>query len=226
MTVTARGGLRLTGVSKFFKGAVTVQALTSVTVAVEPGQSVGIVGSSGSGKSTMLNILGLLDRPSDGTYEVDGVDTGSLTESERTGLRAHAFGFVFQAFQLMESRDVLSNVELGMMYRGIPAARRKTLSVQALERVGLSHRRHVRAGTLSGGEKQRAAIARAVASSPGVLLCDEPTGNLDSANAEAILSLLLDLQREGTTLVVVTHDPAVAGRMERRLHVKDGVVST
>jgi putative ABC transport system ATP-binding protein len=192
---------------------------------IPPGDSVAVVGPSGSGKSTLLSLLGLLDRPSEGDYLVGGLTTATLSERARTALRSHTFGFVFQAFHLLDDRDTSENVELGMLYGPLPAKRRRELADAAVARVGLEHRAHAHPATLSGGERQRVAIARAIAARPGVLLCDEPSGNLDSANAESVLDLLLSLNTDGVTLIVVTHDPQVAGHMKRQLSVRDGVVT-
>jgi len=177
-----------------------------LTCTIEPGESVAVVGPSGSGKSTLLNILGLLDRPTEGDYLIGGMSTADLGETSRTALRAHTFGFVFQAFHLLEDRDVVRNVELGMLYGPTRPTERRIRAEAAVKRVGLSRRAAAMPGTLSGGERQRVAIARAIASQPRVLLCDEPSGNLDTANAEAVLDLLLMLNQEGVTLIVVTHD--------------------
>jgi putative ABC transport system ATP-binding protein len=216
--------LTLEGVTKTYPGAVPVSALRPVDCHIEPGDSVGIVGPSGSGKSTLLNVLGLLDRPTTGDYRIGGVSTAALSERSRTALRSHVFGFVFQAFHLLEDRDVVRNVELGMLYGPTVPRRRRELAESAVQRVGLADRAGAMPGTLSGGERQRVAIARAIASRPGVLLCDEPSGNLDSVNAAAVLNLLQMLNADGVTLIIVTHDLQVADRMSRRLRVRDGVV--
>jgi len=220
-----RPSLHLNGVAKTYPGVVPVRALLPLTCTIEPGESVAVVGPSGSGKSTLLNLLGLLDRPTAGDFLIGGMSTADLGESSRTALRAHTFGFVFQAFHLLEDRDVVRNVELGMLYGPTRPAERRLRAEAAVERVGLSQRAAAMPGTLSGGERQRVAIARAIASRPRVLLCDEPSGNLDTANAEAVLDLLLILNQEGVTLIVVTHDTDVASRMRRRLTVKDGTVA-
>jgi putative ABC transport system ATP-binding protein len=217
--------LQLNAVAKTYAGPVPVPALRSFTARIEPGESVAVVGPSGSGKSTLLNILGLLDRPSGGEYLIGDVSTEQLGEGARTALRAHTFGFVFQAFHLLDDRDVVRNVELGMLYGPTPPAERRARAVAAVARVGLSDRAAAMPRTLSGGERQRVAIARAIAPTPRVLLCDEPSGNLDSANADAVLDLLLALNAEGVTLIVVTHDLDVAARMRRRLTVRDGIVT-
>jgi putative ABC transport system ATP-binding protein len=216
--------LELVELAKTYPGDVPVHALAGVTLVIGEGEAVSIVGPSGSGKSTLLNVLGLLDRPSAGTYRVGGVDTSGLSETARTALRAHTFGFVFQSFHLLDDRDVVSNVELGMLYGGIRPRERRARAANAVRRVGLDHRAGSRPRTLSGGERQRVAIARAIAGRPTVLLCDEPTGNLDSATADGIMRLLRSLNREGLTLVVVTHDVSVARSMPRTVRVRDGQV--
>ncbi|HZJ47643.1 MAG TPA: ABC transporter ATP-binding protein, partial [Acidimicrobiia bacterium] len=192
------------------------------TLHVETGDYIGVMGPSGSGKSTMLNLLGLLDTPTQGDYRVVGVDVGTLSEVERTALRAYTFGFVFQSFHLLPTRSVTENAEIGMLYTGIDARDRRHRAREALTRVGLGHRLDVTAGTLSGGERQRVAIARAIASRPRVLLCDEPTGNLDSVASDGLLDLLDQLNRDGLTIVVITHDPLVGSRTKRLVEIRDG----
>lgn len=219
------GELQLRGASRVFEAAVPVVALRPTDLTIRAGQSVAITGRSGSGKSTLLNLLGLLDRPSTGDYTVGGIETGGLSAKSTARLRARHFGFVFQHFHLLNERTALENVELSLMYHGSSRRDRRTLACDALEQVGLTPRRDAYPATLSGGECQRVAIARAVAPRPSVLLCDEPTGNLDRTTAEAILTQLLELNSGGYTLVVVTHDPGVAALMVRTLEVSDGEVS-
>jgi putative ABC transport system ATP-binding protein len=185
---------------------------------------VAVAGRSGSGKSTLLNVLGLLDRPTQGRYLVRGVDTSKLGESALTSLRAREFGFVFQTFHLLAERTAAENAELGLLYRGIGARQRRATACEALERVGLGHRLAALPGTLSGGERQRVAIARALAQRPRVLLCDEPTGNLDRRSADVVTGMLAGLAAEGLTVIVVTHDPQIAESMARCLDIDDGVV--
>jgi putative ABC transport system ATP-binding protein len=209
-----------------YPGAVPVRALRSTSVSVGSGEMTAITGRSGSGKSTLLNVLGLLDVPTQGRYLVRGVDVGRLTESARTALRAAQFGFVFQSFHLLSDRTAVENAELGLMYRkGIRARERRTLALNAIERVGLAHRLDARPGTMSCGERQRVAIARALAQQPRVLLCDEPTGNLDKRNSDLLLDLLDSLNASGLTIVVVTHDQQLADRMPRCVHMDDGVLT-
>ncbi len=217
--------MELIGVGVTYPAAVPVRALRSVSLRFALGEMVAVAGRSGSGKSTMLNVLGLLDRPTEGRYLLRGVDTSMLTESGLTALRAGQFGFVFQAFHLLADRTAAENAELGMLYLGTGARERRAAACEALERVGLGHRLAALPGTLSGGERQRVAIARALARRPRVLLCDEPTGNLDRRNSDVIMQLLADLVAEGLTVIVVTHDQAIAAAMPRRLHIDDGIVS-
>ena len=201
-----------------------VHALRATDLRVPAGSYTAIVGASGSGKSTLLNLLGLLDLPSSGSVFVDGVDTGALRHRERVALRAERIGFVFQAFHLLPGRTVLDNASLSLLYAGVPRRERMRRAGSVLERVGLADRVHADAATLSGGERQRVAIARAVIGGAGLLLCDEPTGNLDRETGDAVLGLLGELHRGGTTVVAVTHDPQVARRAERVVVVADGVV--
>lgn len=218
--------LRLKDVGRVFptpSGPVT--ALREVTFSVEPGELVAIIGPSGSGKSTLLNVLGLLDRPDSGSYLLYGQDTARLTERDRTRLRAQRIGFVFQAFHLVGHKTAAANVELPLMYTKAPRAGRRGRAEEALARIGLAHRAHALPHTLSGGEKQRVAIARATVHDPVLLLCDEPTGNLDSANSARVMEVLHGLARQGLAVVVVTHDQAVAETADRVLRVRDGVLS-
>ncbi|MDR2988814.1 MAG: ABC transporter ATP-binding protein [Nocardiopsaceae bacterium] len=208
-----------------YPGAVPVRALRPVSLQVPAGQMMAVAGRSGSGKSTLLNVLGLLDRPTRGRYLVRGVDTSRLSESALTSLRGREFGFVFQQFHLLADRTAAENAELGLLYRRMGAWDRRAAACQALERVGLSHRISALPGTLSGGEQQRVAIARALAQRPRVLLCDEPTGNLDRRNAQMITDLLSGLAAEGLTVIVATHDDQIASAMERCLDIDDGVVT-
>jgi len=216
--------VELVGVSRSFPGPPAVHAVRGVDLVIRRGDYVSIAGPSGSGKSTLLHVMGLLDRPTDGTYRLDGADTGAMSERERAAWRGRRIGFVFQAFHLLGQRSVAENVELAMVYTGIPRRRRAERARDALERVGLGHRVAFSPATLSGGERQRVAIARALVGGPSLLLADEPTGNLDSATAASILDLFDDLHHDGLTLAVVTHDEAVSGRAERRVRTVDGSV--
>lgn len=217
--------IELRDLTRSFPGPPEVQALKAVNLSIEAGDYVSITGPSGSGKSTMLNILGLLDRPTVGEYRIDDIVTGTLSEDERAAVRAQRIGFVFQAFHLMPRRTVLDNVLMPMLYSGVPRAERETRARQTLERVGLGHRVDFLPTTLSGGERQRVAVARAVVSTPSILLADEPTGNLDQATSGEVLSLFDDLRADGLTLIVITHDPSVAARADRRVRITDGRVT-
>ncbi|MFI9724356.1 ABC transporter ATP-binding protein [Streptomyces sp. NPDC052396] len=215
----------LRGVGLTYPGPPPVAALKPCDMRIERGVYTTIVGPSGSGKSTLLNVLGLLDAPSAGTYHLDGIDTGSASETRRTSLRAARIGFVFQSFHLLPHRSARENVELAMVYQRVPRRDRRLRAGEALERVGLGHKIERLPTRLSGGERQRVAIARALVGEPSLLLCDEPTGNLDSRTAAAILDLLDALHRDGMTIVVITHDSQVAARGQRRISVHDGVLT-
>jgi putative ABC transport system ATP-binding protein len=217
--------VELRDVTRSFPGVPEVQALKAVNLTIESGDYVSIAGPSGSGKSTMLNILGLLDRPSVGEYRLEGVLTGALDEKARAAERAHRIGFVFQAFHLLPRRSVLENVLLPMLYNGTPRSERSERAREALHRVGLGHRTNFLPTLLSGGERQRVAIARAVVTRPSLLLADEPTGNLDEATGNEIMELFEQLNTDGLTLVVITHDVTVAARAARSIRITDGHLS-
>ncbi|WP_406053675.1 ABC transporter ATP-binding protein [Streptomyces sp. NBC_01077] len=216
--------IELRQVGLTYAGPPPVVALRQCNLTIERGEFVTVVGPSGSGKSTFLNIAGLLDTLTHGSYHFDGIDTAALKESERTALRGQRIGFVFQSFHLMPHRTAEENVALGMMYSGVPRADRICRAREALIRVGLAHRMGALSSRLSGGERQRVAIARAVAATPSLLLCDEPTGNLDSASAEAVLALLDELHADGMTIVVITHDQTVAEHGDRTISIRDGAL--
>lgn len=212
----------LAGVTKTYPGVQPVHALRGVDLDIGPGEFVVIEGPSGSGKSTLLNVLALLDTPTGGQYLIDGRDTAELDERERARVRGEAFGFVFQGFHLMDRRTVVDNVELGMFYAGLPADERRRRALDALDRVGLADTAHRRANELSGGQRQRVAIARALSVGSGVIVADEPTGNLDTETSGTILALLQELNEAGTTVVLVTHSAEIAAGAPRRLLVRDG----
>jgi putative ABC transport system ATP-binding protein len=215
--------VELRGVGRtFVAGDVSVPALSGVSMTVSRGEYVAVIGPSGSGKSTMLNLIGLLDRPTSGAYLFEGIDTSTLNEGQRAGLRSRRIGFVFQSFHILAHRTVIENVMLSTIYNGMPRPDRVPSAETALLRVGLGRRMDFLPTKLSGGERQRVAIARALVTRPALLLADEPTGNLDSATGGAVLSLFDELRADGLTLVVVTHDTQVSAHADRAIHLRDG----
>src|SRR5437870_797817 len=217
--------LRLKGVTKvFLTDEVETHALSGIHMEIKKGEYISIAGPSGCGKSTLLSILGLLDSPTDGTYSLAGKPVSDLPLSERARVRNREVGFIFQSFNLIGDLNVFENVELPLTYRGTKAAERKKRVMEALERVGMAHRAKHLPSQLSGGQQQRVAVARAVAGEPLILLADEPTGNLDSTNGEAVMELLRDLHRQGATIIMVTHDPRYARHADRSIHLFDGLI--
>jgi putative ABC transport system ATP-binding protein len=217
--------IRMTGIQKiFYTDEVETHALADIHLDIRPGEYVAINGPSGCGKTTLLSILGLLDTPTGGSYILSNEDVSNLSAADRARIRNRQIGFIFQAFNLIGDLTVYENVELPLTYRGMGAAERKKRVHDALERVGMSHRVKHYPSQLSGGQQQRVAVARAVAGDPAILLADEPTGNLDSTNGEAVMELLRELHRGGATICMVTHDPRYARHADRSIHIFDGRV--
>ena len=217
--------IALAGIKKvFYTDEVETHALSDIHLEIRKGEYLAIAGPSGCGKTTLLSILGLLDSPTDGSYTLDGQPVARLTASQRARVRNRQIGFIFQAFNLIGDLTVYENVELPLTYRGMPAEERRSRVQCALERVGMSHRMKHFPAQLSGGQQQRVAVARAVAGDPAILLADEPTGNLDSTNGEAVMELLRELHQGGATICMVTHDARYARHAERSVHLFDGKV--
>jgi putative ABC transport system ATP-binding protein len=225
MSTNGQPVIRLDGVTKvFFTDEVETHALSGVHLEIRHGEYVSIAGPSGCGKSTLLSILGLLDSPTHGRYWLNGKPAENLTLAERARIRNREIGFIFQSFNLIGDLSVYENVELPLTYRGMPAHERKKRVADALQKVGMAHRMKHFPSQLSGGQQQRVAVARAIAGSPLILLADEPTGNLDSTNGEAVMGLLRDLHRQGATICMVTHDPRFSRHADRAIHLFDGRV--
>ena len=217
--------IEINNISKVFRTSeVETVALNHVNLDVKEGEFVAIMGPSGCGKSTLLNILGLLDNPTDGTYYLDGVEVSKYTEAQRTRLRKGVIGFVFQSFNLIDELNVYENIELLLLYMGVPAAERKQKVQEVMDRMAIAHRAKHFPGQLSGGQQQRVAIARAVVTNPKLILADEPTGNLDSKNGAEVMNLLTELNKEGTTIIMVTHSQHDASFAHRTIHLFDGSV--
>jgi putative ABC transport system ATP-binding protein len=214
--------VELSDVTKTYTSALPVTALREVNLTVQRGDYVAIMGPSGSGKSTLLNILGLLDEPTSGEYRLNGQPTSTLNERDRCAIRAHDLGFVFQSFHLVNYRTAAENVETGLLYQHVPARQRRQRAHEVLTQVGLEPRMHATPNEMSGGERQRVAIARALIRRPALVLCDEPTGNLDTTSGNQILDLLDRLVDDGLTVIIITHDPTVAARTHHQATITDG----
>jgi putative ABC transport system ATP-binding protein len=215
--------ITLSGIERrFWVGDETVHALQEVDLSVQPGEYIAIMGPSGSGKSSLLNIIGLLDRPNSGTYQLDGVDTTELTDSQKASLRRHKIGFVFQFFHLVPRLTAFQNIELPLILAGEPAGARKEKVLASLEAFGLSDRKNHRPDQLSGGQRQRVAIARATIMEPDIILADEPTGNLDRTSGGEVMEILEKLNQDNITLMIVTHDPTLGDRATRCIQMEDG----
>lgn len=217
--------VQIEDLSKIYNpGENEVRALDHVNLEIEDQEFVAIIGHSGSGKSTLMNMLGCLDVPTSGTYRLHGKDVSDLSDDELSDIRNKEIGFIFQGFNLIQNLTALENVELPLIYRKVPKAKREELAVNALEKVGLGHRMDHRPAQMSGGQQQRVAIARAIAQAPPIILADEPTGNLDSTSTEEIMQILKDLHKEGRTVIIITHDNDIAKQAPRRIMIKDGKV--
>jgi putative ABC transport system ATP-binding protein len=214
--------IELEGVSRRYEMGETIYALRDVSFRISQGEYLAIIGASGSGKSTLMNLLGLLDTPSEGVYRLRGSDVRGLGDDALSDLRNREIGFIFQTFQLIPRTSALENVELPLVYRGLPATERRRRAREALTHVGLGHRVHHKPNELSGGQRQRVAIARALVTEPSILLADEPTGNLDSVTGREILALFAELHTAGNTIVLVTHEPAIAAQCPRAIRISDG----
>jgi putative ABC transport system ATP-binding protein len=225
MNTTNSSLIHLEGIKKvFFTDEVETHALSEIHLTIKQAEYVSIAGPSGCGKSTLLSILGLLDTPTEGSYTLNGQAVANLDHAQRARIRNKEIGFIFQSFNLIGDLTVYENVELPLTYRGLSAAERKESALRALERVGMGHRMKHYPSQLSGGQQQRVAVARALGGKPSILLADEPTGNLDSKNGEAVMELLRELHREGATICMVTHDPRFARHADRQIHLFDGRV--
>jgi putative ABC transport system ATP-binding protein len=225
MDQSPEGLIQLVGVSKvFYTDEVETHALSNIHLQIGRGEYIAIAGPSGCGKTTLLSLLGLLDSPTEGDYFLDGKNVAQLSASDRARVRNREIGFIFQAFNLIGDLTVYENVELPLTYRGMPSSERKERVQAALERVGMAHRTKHYPSQLSGGQQQRVAVARAIVGKPLILLADEPTGNLDSKNGEAVMDLMKELHEEGATICMVTHDPRYARYAQRTIHLFDGQI--
>lgn len=217
--------IRLEHINKIYHpGENEIQALSDVSLTVHKGEFVAIVGQSGSGKSTLMNLLGCLDTPTDGAYILEGSDVSTLSDQQLSAIRNRQIGFIFQGFNLIPSLTALENVELPLIYRGVGREERRRAARESLERVGLSNRMRHRPAEMSGGQQQRVAIARAIAAHPPILLADEPTGNLDSTSGADVMDILRSLNRDGHTVILITHDSGIAATIDRVVHIQDGQI--
>ncbi len=219
--------IRLDKISRRYQmGGETIHALREVSLQIERGEYVAIMGPSGSGKSTMMNLIGCLDTPTSGTYQLNGTDVSDMNDNQLAEVRNREIGFVFQTFNLLARSSALHNVELPLIYAGIPSAERRELALQAVANVGLTDRMHHKPNELSGGQRQRVAIARAIVNKPSILLADEPTGNLDSRTGEEIMALFEQLASKGNTIILVTHEEDIARHARRILRIRDGLIAS
>ena len=216
--------LNLQGIYKSYGGTIEVPVLKNVSIQVAEGEYVAIMGPSGSGKTTLMNIIGCLDRCTEGTYELDGADISRISENELSEVRLKKIGFVFQTFELLPGETAIENVALPLVYAGVPKAEREKAAVEALTKVGLGERVNFKPNQLSGGQKQRVAIARALINHPRLLLADEPTGALDQKSGKQVMELFEELNKEGVTIVMITHDAHVASKAKRVIHIIDGMI--
>ena len=216
--------LNLQGIYKSYGGTIEVPVLKNVSIQVAEGEYVAIMGPSGSGKTTLMNIIGCLDRCTEGTYELDGADISRISENELSEVRLKKIGFVFQTFELLPGETAIENVALPLVYAGVPKAERDKAAVEALTKVGLGERVNFKPNQLSGGQKQRVAIARALINDPRILLADEPTGALDQKSGKQVMELFEELNKEGVTIVMITHDAHVASKAKRVIHIIDGMI--
>ena len=218
--------LDMEGICKtYWQGDAEIHALQNVNLHITPGEFLAITGQSGSGKSTLMNILGCLDTPTDGSYRIGGREIGEMSPRELAAFRSRTIGFIFQNFCLVPDLDAQENVELPLLYQGLPRRERRERAREALERVGLGTRLHHRPNQMSGGQQQRVAVARAISARPGVILADEPTGNLDRLSGEAVMKILVELNNEGKTVILITHDDKIAKTSRRQVRICDGIVS-